>query len=548
MRPIHFRSATALALILPVLMVSALATSAVGADRRGGGGGGGGGGGAPHFSAPAAHFSAPVQHFSAPAQHFSAPVHIEAQHFAPQHFESRHVETHNVTPHVVQHETNRTFAHQNIQHPNTVTSTDHHEQIDTHGKNNVTGAHELARHEPTNNPSTNQLNGKNANQLDEKGNQGHNGQNQQAFAQERSRIYANHDTKPVLHNQAFADARNTRDPAMRAFARNTFEGRFDRDHDRDHRRGFFRGIVIGWGGPVFWPYAYPDFVDYVFWPYGDDTFWPYAYDDVYDGIFGAYAPDATAYGYAPVGGSAGRAVPRGLSTGVAATGTAQVCSGQASGLTDFPIQRIADQVNPTDAQRSLLNNLRDATLKAVDLLKSNCPVDVPSTPTGRLGAMRQRIDTMLQAVQMVRPPLEAFYQSLSDEQKERFIALEGTGSTKTSDRTQQLNLAQSCGGQAKQIANLPTKQIEQLLHPNSDQEAALGDLNAANGQAADLLSKDCAPSDQPLTPTGRVAAMEQRLRSMEKAIDTVQPALAKFYNSLSDEQKARFDRLGPRQG
>ena len=210
----------------------------------------------------------------------------------------------------------------------------------------------------------------------------------------------------MLHNQAFADARNTRDPAMRSFARNMFEGRFDRDHDRDHRRGFFRGIVIGWGGPVFWPYAYPDFVDYVFWPYGDDTFWPYAYDDVYDGIFGAYAPDATAYGYAPVVGSAGRAVPRGVSTGVAAAGTAQVCSGQASGLTDFPIERIADQVNPTDAQRSLLSNLRDATLKAVDLLKSNCPVDVPSTPTGRLGAMRQRIDTMLQAVQIGAPRLK----------------------------------------------------------------------------------------------------------------------------------------------
>ena len=42
--------------------------------------------------------------------------------------------------------------------------------------------------------------------------------------------------------------------------------------------------------------------------------------------------------------------------------------------------------------------------------------------------------------------------------------------------------------------------------------------------------------------------MEQRLRAMEQAIDTVQPALAKFYNSLTDEQKARFDRLGPRQG
>ena len=29
-----------------------------------------------------------------------------------------------------------------------------------------------------------------------------------------------------------------------------------------------------------------------------------------------------------------------------------------------------------------------------------------------------------------------------------------------------------------------------------------------------------------------------------KALDIVQPALTQFYNSLSDEQKARFNQLG----
>jgi hypothetical protein len=40
--------------------------------------------------------------------------------------------------------------------------------------------------------------------------------------------------------------------------------------------------------------------------------------------------------------------------------------------------------------------------------------------------------------------------------------------------------------------------------------------------------------------------MEQRLQAMLQAVDTVQPALQQFYGSLSDEQKARFDRLGAR--
>ncbi len=46
-------------------------------------------------------------------------------------------------------------------------------------------------------------------------------------------------------------------------------------------RGYRRGYV-GWGGPVFWPYAYDDLFDYAFWPYGpyDDLFWSYGYDDL----------------------------------------------------------------------------------------------------------------------------------------------------------------------------------------------------------------------------------------------------------------------------
>jgi hypothetical protein len=52
-------------------------------------------------------------------------------------------------------------------------------------------------------------------------------------------------------------------------------------------------IVLGFIGPVFWPYAYDDFVEYTFWGYGYDTFWPYAFDDFYEGIYGAYAPNST---------------------------------------------------------------------------------------------------------------------------------------------------------------------------------------------------------------------------------------------------------------
>ena len=41
--------------------------------------------------------------------------------------------------------------------------------------------------------------------------------------------------------------------------------------------------------------------------------------------------------------------------------------------------------------------------------------------------------------------------------------------------------------------------------------------------------------------------MEQRLDAMRRAAETVQPALERFYFSLSDEQKEHFNRL-PAQG
>src|SRR5207244_5029159 len=102
---------------------------------------------------------------------------------------------------------------------------------------------------------------------------------------------------------------------------------------------------------------------------------------------------------------------------------AEVCSDDATQLTNWPLERISEVVQPTDAQRPALDELRAANAKAVDMLKARCPRDLPSTPAGRLAAMESRLQVMLAAVQTVRPALERFYQSLSDEQKARFNAI-----------------------------------------------------------------------------------------------------------------------------
>jgi hypothetical protein len=299
------------------------------------------------------------------------------------------------------------------------------------------------------------------------------------------------------------------------------------------------GLVVGWIGPLFWPYADYDFFDYVFWPYAYDDFWPYAYDDVYYGIYGNYAD------ISPGVGSAGHRGSSSSRRAARADGSerraAEVCRDNAAQLTDWPIERISAVVEPTDAQRPALEELRAASAKAIDMLKAGCPKDLPSIPTGRLSAMEGRLQVMLAAVQTVRPALERFYQSLSDEQKARFNAIAPANEADAAAKDQ-LDLTRFCDEKARGVTDLPIDRIAQAVQPTPAQRAALDELKDASVKAAEGLKANC-PAYQTLTPTGRVEAMEKRLDATLTAVKTVQPALAKFYSVLSDEQKARFNSL-----
>jgi hypothetical protein len=319
------------------------------------------------------------------------------------------------------------------------------------------------------------------------------------------------------------------------FASARFHGRFF-----GSRWPWWRGgLVVGWIGPVFWPYAYYDFFDYVYWPYAYDDFWPYAYDDVYYGIYGNYA--YAGGGVAAPGRNAGSAPRRtAKASGGSERRPAEVCSDNASDLTDWPIERISEVVQPTDAQRSALDELRAANARAVDILKAGCPKDLPSTPTGRLTAMESRLQVMLQAVQTVRPALDRFYQSLNDEQKARFNAVSPGSDSAAGD--DQRDLSKFCDERTPGVTDLPIDRIAQAVQPTQVQRAALDELKDASTKAADALKANC-PGYQALTPTGRVEAMEKRLQATLGAVRTVQPALTKFYDGLSDEQKARFNSL-----
>jgi hypothetical protein len=338
----------------------------------------------------------------------------------------------------------------------------------------------------------------------------------------------------VLRNPAFArqvSAANLRFPAR---ANLTFRGRFNARFAAwgRHHRHVVTPLVIGFIGSAFWPYADDDFFNYTYYPYAYDSFWPYAYGNLYSEMFGGYAYGADTP-YAAVGPVYGNRAP-------APAAASDPCSRDTSGLTDWPIKTVAQTVGPGAAQRALLDDLKDATAQALALLKAACPADLPSTPTGRIEAMRLRTAAMLAAVQLVRPALAAFYDSLNDEQKARFNALGFGDQDEAQTRSE---LAQICADRSSHVPGVPMERIERAVRPDDAHRAAFNELRDATAKAADLLKSDC-PSDRPLTPVARLDSMAQRLDAVLRAVAIVQPALQRFYGALSDEQKERFNRLG----
>ena len=102
--------------------------------------------------------------------------------------------------------------------------------------------------------------------------------------------------------------------------------------------------------------------------------------------------------------------------------------------------------------------------------------------------------------------------------------------------------AEACAACASGIANLPVGRIQKAIQPSAAQTDLLNDLKTATTKADNMMSAAC-PSQPPLTPVSRVAAITQRLDVTEQALDIIQPPLTKLYNSLGDEQRKKFDAI-----
>lgn len=100
-------------------------------------------------------------------------------------------------------------------------------------------------------------------------------------------------------------------------------------------------------------------------------------------------------------------------------GFGAMCSPQAAGLAEWRTQRIERLIQPTEAQRAALENLRAASAKAAETIAAACPREFPASAPARMELMEKRMEAMLAALKTVRPAFDAFYATLTDEQKSR---------------------------------------------------------------------------------------------------------------------------------
>jgi hypothetical protein len=245
----------------------------------------------------------------------------------------------------------------------------------------------------------------------------------------------------------------------------------------------------------------------IFWPAASSP-WPFGYQDIF----------TTAFAKAPVD-----ANPR-------------LC--QPSNDANAIVGHLRTELEPNPDQMQLLQKLGGALGAASGYLAKSCANEIPSQPVARLKVMGSEVEELAMAIDIVRPPLQDFEQSLNDEQRARFaVMISAPATAEHGDRSGNIN--PGCGGSPTAV-DWSVDQIKQSVQPTDAQSDALTGLNQAFGKAASDLEAHC-PTSIPPTALSRLETIQARLDATWRAELAIQVALADFETKLSDEQKDRFD-------
>jgi hypothetical protein len=110
------------------------------------------------------------------------------------------------------------------------------------------------------------------------------------------------------------------------------------------------------------------------------------------------------------------------------------CQQWAGSLRAWPMRQIEAGISLSDEQKAALYTLSGSMHRAAAVLTASCPTETSFTPLGQLDAKRARVETLRQAINVVRPDAARLSNALSGEQKARLAAILNGGQTRPERR------------------------------------------------------------------------------------------------------------------
>ena len=290
---------------------------------------------------------------------------------------------------------------------------------------------------------------------------------------------------------------------------------------------------LGTVGPVTWPTAYEDVIGF--------TLWPAEYaarlrgHGISDLLGTALLPSATIAARTRANSKEARADDASKAPVASSCGSVDLTS------TDWPISTITSAIGLDDTQRGALDQLKTSMSDAIASIKSTCRGDEAKvTPVDRLRAMQNTLWAVHDAALLIRAPLAKFYDSLTDEQKQKFAAPATSAAQVDPRAMSRVDIARMCGSPASSEA--PMRALEQNLRPTKAQRASLDMLQKKSSEMGQFLLASCL---KPIagTPAERLDAAADRLTAVIFAASNVNMALNDFTSQLSNEQKAKLNSM-----
>jgi hypothetical protein len=232
------------------------------------------------------------------------------------------------------------------------------------------------------------------------------------------------------------------------------------------------------------------------------------------------------------------------------------CNREVLELQNFPVESISQTVSPDDDQVGALNDIRSLAAQAADSLALNCPKQMPTWPGSRLDVLDSALEAVQVALQSVRPPIVAFYESLTERQKARLIArylLAGEHDVHAQNpprrpsrrksaeapNSSDVRQAWNCDEWQGQLRAWPLGRIELGVQVAPRQRASFYALAASVQRAADMLADTC-PRASAITPIEAIESLKQKIDAMRQSIAIIRPDLGHFDRVLEGIQRSRF--------